>query len=532
MRAPRWLLLTLVFALCTAGGYLIVRTAKPDSTRTKSNANEPKQEIVYHDTAGPTFRSGDRKEGKPKGGDAEALSKGALAGQRSITFTDKAAMQKFLEKIQGKGIAVLGRLDAINTLRVGFLSADELASALDGSEKTGFIFPVSVPTLPEGSVQPGAVALGNHLADWLGISDYDRTSWGKGLNVAVLDTGISTLASFFNKVNQSALVDFGSDATALNGHGTAVASLINSIAPDANILSYRIADDNGLSNSGLIAEGILKAVADGASVINISLGGFGDSLVLRQAVEYAQQNGVTIVAATGNNGIDQIAQPASIDGVIAVGAVDANGDRLLFSNTGKQISSMAPGYGVAAEGIDGSTIYFSGTSASAPIETGVLLATMSNSVLSGTLSSTDAAALVASLLDESGAPGFDTEYGGGAVDLGRVMLSRTANVTDSAVASQWVTTNANGQQVLQVTVQNRGTNTLYNIPVQVTTPNGNASFNVGSLTSTAIQTFEVPIIVTDSSMTFQSSIGVPGGQSDANAANNRRKDVYTPASAQ
>lgn len=112
------------------------------------------------------------------------------------------------------------------------------------------------------------------------------------------------------------------------------------------------------------------------------------------------------------------------------------------------------------------------------------------------------------------------------------MLSRTANVTDSAVASQWVTTNANGQQVLQVTVQNRGTNTLYNIPVQVTTPNGNASFNVGSLTSTAIQTFEVPIIVTDSSMTFQSSIGVPGGQSDANAANNRRKDVYTPASAQ
>ncbi|QUE49695.1 S8 family serine peptidase [Luteolibacter ambystomatis] len=529
MRAPRWILIPLFLAVCTAGGYLLVRSAKPQSAPKKA-ASTP-EPMVYHDSEAPAFRSGDRKEARPKG-DVEALSKGALAGQRSVTFKDRASMEAFLEKIKGKGIAVMGRLDAINTLRLGFLSADELASVLDGSEKTGFIFPVMVPGLPEGSIQPGAVPLGNRLAEWLGIAGYDRSTWGKGLNVAVLDTGISTMASFFGKVNQSALVDFSADASGLNGHGTAVASIINGIAPEANILSYRIADDNGMSNSGLIAEGILKAVADGASVINISLGGFGDSLVLRQAVEYAQQHGVAIVAATGNNGIDQIAQPASISGVIGVGAVDANGDHLLFSNTGKQISSVAPGYGVAAEGVDGSVIYFSGTSASAPIETGALLAAMSNSVLSGNLSSGDASALLTSLLDESGAPGFDTQYGNGAVDLGRVMISGTRNLTDAAMASQWVTTNENGQQILQITVQNRGTNTLTNVPVMVNTPDGTASFNVGSLGPTAIQTFEVPIRVTDSAMTFQSSIGNAGGQKDINTANNSRRDVYTPASAQ
>ncbi|MGC4015168.1 MAG: S8 family serine peptidase [Luteolibacter sp.] len=529
MRAPRSILLPLFLAVCTAGGYLIVRSAKPAAAPKKANTGP--EHVVYHETPSNNFRSDDRKEGRLKG-DMEALSRGALAGQRSITFKDKASMEAFLEKIKGKGIAVLGRLDPINTLRLGFLSADELASALDGSEKTGFIFPVTVPTLPEGSIQPGAVPLGDHLADWLGVSSYDRTSWGKGLSVAVLDTGISTVASFFGKVNQSALVDFSADASALNGHGTAVASIINSIAPDANILSYRIADDSGTSNSGLIAEGILKAVADGASVINISLGGFGDSLVLRQAVEYAQQNGVVIIAATGNNGIDQIAQPASIPGVIAVGAVDANGDHLLFSNTGNQITSVAPGYGVAAEGLDGSMVYFSGTSASTPIETGALIAAMSNSVLSGTLSSTDAAALLNSLLNESGAPGFDTQYGYGAVDLGRVMISGTPNLLDAAVASQWVTSTDSGKQILEVTVQNRGTSTFNNVPVQVSTPDGTASFNVGSLGPTAIQTFEVPIRVTDTAMTFETSIGSPNQQGDINRANNRRRDVYTPASAQ
>jgi len=529
MAPRRWILFPLLFAAFAAGGYFIARTAEEKKPATPKAATPPRDPFAGVDDAPRKLGSGERPEPKMRL-DTEALEKGAIAGQRSLVFADRESMERFLAKIKGKGFAVLGRIDALNALRIGFLSAAELAALLDGTEKAGFIFPILVPDLPQGTIQPGAVPIGNNLASWLGISSFDRSTWGNGVLVAVLDTGISPASSVAARMKQLSLVDFPSDMSQLNGHGTAVSSLILDVAPSASILSIRVADDSGSSNSFLIAQGILAAVEGGAKVINISMGGEGYSAILESAVKYAQDQGVVIVAATGNNGINQIAQPASLPGVIAVGAVDASGDHLLFSNTGSNLSVSAPGYGLNAEGIDGGTVSFTGTSASVPVQVGVLAATMSNNI-NRSMTATAAADLVAGNLNEAGAPGTDATYGGGLIDLGRVIQSTTPGIIDAAVASQWIVAGNNGL-TLQVTVQNQGTANLFNLPLQVTTPSGTQAINVGSLAAGKTQTFDIAVPASSDPITFQSSIQVSSGQADANPANNRRVDVYTPAAAQ
>jgi len=526
MHVPRWLTLSLVFAACTAGGYVLVRSARVDDDGKRPAKPAKAAAPATADSPAPVFHSGDRPDAGLKADD-EAATAGAIPGQRFIVFPDQAALERFLAKLKGKGITVLGRLDGLHALRIGFFNAATLNGLLDGSEKSGLLFPVLVPDLPQGSVQAGAVGLGGGLLSWLGVANYPRDTWGSGVMVAVLDTGISGLAGFVN-ARQVNLVDLPSDISTLNGHGTAVASLILQIAPAANVLSIRVADDLGSSNSWLLAQGIVQAVDYGAQVINISMGSYGDSALVKNAVEYAQSRGAVVVAASGNEGLAQSAYPAAYDGVVAVGAVDARGDHLLFSNSASNLSLVAPGYGVYATGTNGETLSFSGTSASTPIAAGALAASMSND-LTGTLSANDALGAMLSLLDESGAPGNDPQYGGGALDLKRVVSRNTPGIVDAAVASHWVEAGNSGQ-TLEITVQNQGTAAIYNAELQVNTPSGTTPISVSSLNPGQTRTYTVPVRTNGTDpMTFQSNITLSGGQHDANPANNRRADVYTPS---
>ena len=452
-----------------------------------------------------------------------AVPLGAIGGQRTVTFASEEAMRAFLASIGGTGIRVIGSIDSLNTLRLSLSNASELDGLLDGSEEIGFIFPAVIPG--QGSIQEGAVAFGNRYLPWLG-AEGERGTWGTDVAVAVLDTGVAQGAPFANTVIHNHFIELPGNPADMNRHGTAVASLIageGGLAPNATILSYRVAGDDGMSDTFLIAQAVLEATNAGADIINISMGSNGSSRILEEAVQQASQAGVVVVASAGNSGVDYLFYPAAYPEVVGVGAIDARGEHLDFSNTGDP-SIVAPGLGLTSSIGATDRISFSGTSASSPVVAGAIAATM-------TLMTVDASSAwqqVALNANEAGAPGVDPAYGSGILDVGRIIDSGVSGINDVALASNHVTVNSSGFTVLQVTVENRGTESVINAPVSVTTPFGNNDFNVASLAPGEIQTFELFINPINQPTRIQSSVGAGLGDADSNPENNVRVDLLTP----
>lgn len=529
----RYFLLLVGVLLAALLGYWLAGTARPVPAVVKSTAPAPAPPKLVPQEPPLKYRVADRPPAS--GRDLEAAQAGALEGQRVLVFANQAALEAFLKRA-GNRVAVLGRLDALNALRIGFSDGLDFASLLTGNEESSFIFPAQIPEPKNGVVQPGAVGLGAELLAWLGISG-DNSTAGKGVRIAVLDTGVAAHPAFRSQISTLDLVPLPADLAQQNGHGTSVASMIlgndaltPGIAPSATMLSIRIADDAGRSDTFLIAEGILAAVKSGVNLINISLGGFGDSALVRNAVDVARQAGVVIIAPTGNNGINQISYPAAYPGVIAVGGVDALGNHLAFSNTGTQTKTAAPGYAVNAATTGGKAVSVSGTSFSSPIVAGAIAYVKS---LPGNerLTTQQAADLTFSYFNEGGAPGPDPEFGSGMIDLSRVKNGKTRGIYDAAIATQRIlppSANAPYGQV-EITVQNRGTEPLINTNVQLTTPNGNSNWNITSLPIGGTSTTRVPITFkTATSLRYESKVSLSGGRRDIKPSNDRRAETYVP----
>ena len=532
----RHLLLIFGFAATAMLGYWLAGTAVPVQAARKvvpESQDGPRRTVIVDEPA-PKFRRGERLPA-PRRDDA-AAEVGALLGQRIVVFKIQAALENFLKRA-GDKIRVMGRLDALNALRIGFSNPDDLAWLLDGETEASFVFPVDIPNPGEGTAQAGAVALGDGLLDWLGIT-VDNSTWGKGVRIAILDTGVTASSAFGSKISWVNLVDLPADLSKQNGHGTAVASMIigqnpltPGVAPGAEILSFRIANDRGESNSYFLAQGIVAAVDAGAQLINISMGSFGDSALVRNAIEYARAAGVLIVAPAGNNGIDRVSYPGANQGVVTVGAVDALGNHLDFSNTGSEIEVSAPGYGVNAAWTGDQAARVSGTSFSAPIVLGVIAAVKSWPG-NETLTMQQAADVAFSYLNDGGEAGADAALGAGMVDLGRILNGKTPGIYDAALASQRIIPPSAGNPYgqLEVLVQNRGTETLINTAVQISTPSGAVNSNITALAAGAVHALRVPISQqAAASIRFESKVSLSGGRTDAKPSNDSRVETYVPA---
>jgi thermitase len=156
------------------------------------------------------------------------------------------------------------------------------------------------------------------------------------------------------------------------------------VAPASSILDVRVADSEGYSDTFTLAAGIVQAVDAGALVINVSLGSYGDSQALRDAVAYAESKGAVVVAAAGNDHTsNQIAFPAAISSVVSVGGVDANLQQAYYSNSGQGLDVSAPGVGIqSAYGAD-MLVVGDGTSQATAIASGVLAYAISHGVTPG-----------------------------------------------------------------------------------------------------------------------------------------------------
>lgn len=532
----RWPIIVVSIALAGWLGYWLAGTAVPLQAVRKAappSQVEPKRRVIIDEPA-PKFRRGERLPAFRR--DDEAMEIGALPGQRIVVFKNQAALENFLKRA-GDKIRLMGRIDALNALRIGFPNPDDLAWLLDGEAEASFVFPVEIPAPGEGTAQAGAVALGAGLLDWLGITG-ENSTWGKGVRIAILDTGVVSSSAFSSKISWINLVDLPADLSKQNGHGTAVASMIigqnaltPGVAPGAEILSFRIANDRGQSDSFWLAQGIVAAVDAGAQLINISMGSPGDSALVRNAIEYARAAGVLIVAAAGNNGIDQVSYPGANKGVIAVGAVDALGNHLDFSNTGSEIAVAAPGFGVNAAWTGDQAARVSGTSFSAPIVGGAIAAVKSWPG-NEKLTMQQAADVVFAYLNDGGEAGADAALGAGMLDMGRILTGKTPGIYDAAVASQRILPASPGYPYgqVEVLVQNRGTETLINTAVQISTPSGVVNSNITSLAVGGVQALRVPISQpAAASMRFESKVNLSGGRQDAKPSNDLRVETYVPA---
>ena len=306
----------------------------------------------------------------------------SVPNEALLKFRDKAALAKFLKQAKGYGLEVVSSLDGLATARVRFAAPNQLRDYLAASGQDRPLMDanhwMTVPALakPDPSNEGGTVPSGAQFLQAVNATG-DRTDWGKGVTVAVLDTGVKTNPTFGD--NQVSHVDLVNDGTPFHSHGTSVASLIAGqdervpgVSPDANILDVRVANDKGYSVTSVLSQGILEAANRGAQVINISMGGYDDSEVLREAVAYALQRGAIIVAAAGNEKFDQLAYPARIPGVISVGSVDANGIQAYFSNSGSGLVYVAPGVGLPVAWDTNKMALASGTSQSAAVVSGIV----------------------------------------------------------------------------------------------------------------------------------------------------------------
>ncbi len=172
------------------------------------------------------------------------------------------------------------------------------------------------------------------------------------------------------------------------GHGCAVSGIIAAnvdngigiagIAPNAQILPLRVLDAQGIGVYSDVAAAIVYAADNGAKIINLSLGGANRSNVLENAVNYALNKGVVIVAAAGNSGREGVYYPAAYNGVIAVGSSEPDDSRSNFSSFGAELDTLAPGSNILSTTLSGDYGIFSGTSMSAPHVSGLYALALAN----------------------------------------------------------------------------------------------------------------------------------------------------------
>ncbi len=209
---------------------------------------------------------------------------------------------------------------------------------------------------------------------------------GIGVTVAVLDTGIDANHPVFaghllagrDLVNDDDVPQDGPEAGEpggdAQGHGTHVSGVIAHIAPDSMILPIRILDVDGRGNTFVLAYAVDWAVANGAGVINMSLGSDSDSHVLGESIQRAQSQGAVIVAAAGNDNAETPKYPAAYPGVLGVTAVDDAKHKAEFANYGTGwVDLAAPGVGITSTvPVSGSILYgtWSGTSMATPFAAG------------------------------------------------------------------------------------------------------------------------------------------------------------------
>ena len=244
-----------------------------------------------------------------------------------------------------------------------------------------------VPNDPYWSLQWGPQKI---EADWA----WNTTTGSHSVIVAVIDSGIDythpdVAANYVTggrdwvNDDEDPLDDFG--------HGThcagIIAAVLNNAVGIAGIANVSIMAEKGLNASGSgweddLANAIIHAVDQGADILSNSWGGYGESYLIHDAVQYAYNYSVLVIAAAGNDAWSRKSIPAAYDEVVAVTATDSYDAPAWFTNFGDWVEVAAPGMDIYSTmptyhvtlndyGYSMNYDYMSGTSMASPHAAGV-----------------------------------------------------------------------------------------------------------------------------------------------------------------
>jgi subtilisin len=219
---------------------------------------------------------------------------------------------------------------------------------------------------------------------------------GDGITVAIIDTGIDPS---HEDLDANVIGGYATDEAECSGdceepwaddqgHGTHVSGTVGAVdndtgvvgvAPDVDLLGVKVLGGDGSGSFAGVAEGIEWAVNNGADVLNMSLGGDSQTDVVKDALQYAEQNGVVSVAAAGNSGpcSDCVGYPGAEPEAIAVSASDESDNLAFFSSTGPEVDIAAPGANVNSTYPDDSYNSLNGTSMASPHVAGAAASVLS-----------------------------------------------------------------------------------------------------------------------------------------------------------
>jgi len=233
---------------------------------------------------------------------------------------------------------------------------------------------------PLASQQWALEAINGHAVHAM-VEDLQPT---KKALVAILDTGVDA-------GHEDITTNFASSpaTTDLHGHGSHCAGIAGAATNNnkgiaslnwegrfMEIAGYKALGDQGFGSIEMISQAIIDATKDGADVISMSLGAKAETpKVIRDAIEYALERNVIVVASAGNANEDaRDHMPSNVEGVIVVSAVDQNLNKARFSNTNTSLSRpiTAPGVDILSLKAGGGYVTMSGTSMSTPVVSGII----------------------------------------------------------------------------------------------------------------------------------------------------------------
>lgn len=301
---------------------------------------------------------------------AKAQSSTRVPGQILVKFKQGISQQEMDKQIYSHRANILRKIDKLNVLvlKVPEAIQDTMLSALSKNPNVEFAEldyyakALSNPNDTYFDRQWGLENIGQKINSVVGIVDADIdavTAWDttqNGVKVAILDCGINEshpdLAG--KVVDRKDFTNSASGTDDVYGHGTHVAGIVAAVTnngvgvagvcPECSLLNGKVLDDSGTGDYSWVANGIIWAADNGAKVINLSLGGPASSTTLQNAVNYAWNRGVVVVAAAGNSNDSSYTYPAAYINAIAVAATDNQDNRASFSSYGSQwVDVAAPG---------------------------------------------------------------------------------------------------------------------------------------------------------------------------------------------